>query len=75
MEFIKKKRKDIKPVGFSIGDSKLFLTNTDGNMIVADLSTGKINRIEEIGGNLTSKPFIYNQNLFLIKNGSILQFN
>jgi outer membrane protein assembly factor BamB len=70
-----KKRKDIKPVGFSIGNSKLFLTNTDGIMIVVDLSHGKIAKIEKVSGNLTSKPFIYNQNLFLIKNGSILQFN
>ena len=70
-----KKRKDIKPVGFSIGNSKLFLTNTDGKMIIVDLSLGKISRIEKAAGNLTSKPFIYNQNLFLIKNGSILQFD
>ena len=70
-----KKRKGIKPVGFSIGNSKLFLTNTDGKMIVVDLSHGKIAKIEKVSGNLTSKPFIYNQNLFLIKNGSILQFN
>jgi len=70
-----KKRKDIKPVGFSIGNSKLFLTNTDGKMIVVDLSLGKITKIEKVSGNLISKPFIYNQNLFLIKNGSILQFN
>ena len=44
-------------------------------MIVVDLSHGKIAKIEKVSGNLTSKPFIYNQNLFLIKNGSILQFN
>ena len=70
-----KKRKDIRPIGFSIGNNKLFLTNTDGKMIVVDLSLGKITKIEKISRNLTSKPFIYNQNLFLIKNGSILQFN
>ena len=70
-----KKRKDISPIGFAIGDTKLYLTNTDGKMIVVDLSLGKITKIEKISRNLTSKPFIYNQNLFLIKNGSILQFN
>jgi outer membrane protein assembly factor BamB len=75
LNYKEKKRGDIKPVGFSIGNSKLFLTNTDGKMIVVDLSLGKITKIEKVSGNLTSKPFIYNQNLFLIKNGSILQFN
>ena len=70
-----KKREDTKPVGFSIGNSKLFLTNTDGNMIIVDLSNGNINRIEKISGDLTSRPFIANQNLFVIRKGSIIQYN
>ena len=44
-------------------------------MIIIDLSDGKITGIEKIAGDITSKPFIYNQNLFVIKNGSILKFN
>ena len=70
-----KKRNDIKPIGFVIGNNKLFLTNTDGKMIIIDLSDGKITGIEKIAGDFTSKPFIHNQNLFIIKNGSILKFN
>ena len=37
-----KKRKVIKPIGFAIGDTKLYLTNTDGKMIIVDLSHGNI---------------------------------
>ena len=70
-----KKRKNINPVGFAIGNSKLFLTNTDGNMIFVDLRLGNITGIEKVTGNLTSKPFIFNKNLFIIKNGSIVQYN
>ena len=44
-------------------------------MIIVDLSDGKITGMEKIAGDFTSKPFIYNQNLFVIKNGSILKFN
>ena len=33
-----KKRKNIKPVGFVIGNTNLYLTNTDGKMIIVDLS-------------------------------------
>jgi outer membrane protein assembly factor BamB len=36
-----KKRKDIKPVGFAIDDTTLYLTNSDGKMILADLSHWK----------------------------------
>jgi len=70
-----KKRKNINPVGFAIGNSKLFLTNTDGNMIFVDLRLGNITGIEKVTGSLTSKPFIFNQNLFVIRNGSIVQYN
>ena len=70
-----KKRKNIKPVGFSVGNSKLFLTSTDGKMIIIDLSLGNIMGVEKVSANLTSRPFIYNQNLFVIRNGSIVQYN
>ena len=39
------------------------------------LKTGNITGIEKVSGNLCSKPFIFNQNLFVIRNGSIVQYN
>ena len=70
-----KKRKNIRPIGFAIGDTKLYLTNTDGKMIVVDLNIGKVISEEKVAGNFTSRPFIFNQNLFVIRNGSIIQYN
>ena len=70
-----KKRKNIKPVGFAIGNTNLYLTNSDGKMIVVDLSLGDIKKIEKISGDFISRPFIFNQNLFVIRNGSIIQYN
>jgi len=70
-----KKRKNVKPIGFAIGDKKLYLTNTDGKMIIVDLNLGKVIGVEKIAGNFTSRPFIFNQNLFIIRNGSIIQYN
>ena len=70
-----KKRKKINPVGFVIGNTNLYLTNTDGKMIVVDLSLGDIKKIEKISGDFISRPFIFNQNLFVIRNGSIIQYN
>jgi outer membrane protein assembly factor BamB len=75
VNYKQKKRNKLQPIGFVIGNDKLFLTNRDGKMIVVDLSEGKITSIKKIAGDFTSKPFIYNQNLFVIKNGSILKFN
>ena len=70
-----KNRKDIKPIGFAIGDTRLYLTNTDGKMIIVELDFGKVISIEKVAGNFTSRPFIFNQNLFVIRNGSIVQYN
>jgi len=70
-----KKRKYIKPVGFAIGNTKLYLSNTDGNIIIADLNLGNVIRIEKVAGDFISRPFIYNQSIYVIKNGSIVQYN
>ena len=70
-----KKRKNIYPIGFAIGDKNLYLTNSDGKMIVVDLQNSNILKTEKVSSNLLSKPFIFNNNLFLVRNGSIIQFN
>ena len=70
-----KKRKNVKPIGFAMGNTKLYLTNTDGKMLVVDLNLGKVISIEKVARNFTSRPFINNKNLFVITNGSIIQYN
>ena len=70
-----KKRKNIYPVGFAIGDKNLFLTNTDGKMIIAGIEDGKIIKIEKVSSGLVSEPFIFNNNLYVVRNGSIIRYN
>ena len=70
-----KKRKNIYPIGFVIGNKNLFLTNSDGKMIVVDLQNGSIIKTQKVSSDLVSKPFIFNNNLFLIRNGSIIRYN
>ena len=70
-----KKRKNIYPIGFAIGNTNLYLTNSDGKLIVVNLQNGDIIKTEKVSSNLVSKPFIYNNNLFLIRNGSIVRYN
>ena len=68
-------RKNIEPIGFVIGKSNLYLTNTDGKMIVVDLGLGNIIKMEKVSRDFISKPFVFNQNLFIIRNGSIIKYN
>jgi len=70
-----KKRKSIYPIGFVIGDKNIFLTNSDGKMIIAGIEDGKIIKIEKVSGGLVSEPFIFNNNLYVVRNGSIVQYN
>ena len=74
-DYKEKKRKELKPIGFVIGNTNIYISNNDGKLIVVDLSNGKVNFIEKIGGDTISEPFIVNQNLYLIKSGSIVRYN
>ncbi len=75
LNYKSEKRKNIYPIGFVIGDKNLFLTNSDGKIIIAKIEDGKIIKIEKVSGGLVSEPFIFNNNLYLVRNGSILQYN
>ena len=70
-----KKRKDIQPIGFAINDKNLYLTNSDGKMIVSDLSDGSVIKIQKVANGLVSEPYIYDNNLFIVRNGSIIKYN
>ena len=70
-----KKRKNIYPIGFTIGNNNLFLSNSDGKMIVAGIEDGKVIQIEKVSGGLISKPFIFNNNLYVVRNGSIVKYD
>ncbi len=70
-----KKRKNIHPVGFVVGDKNIFLTNSDGKMIIVDVEIGNVIKVEKISGGVVSEPFIFNNKLYVVRNGSILQYN
>jgi len=70
-----KKRKQIKPTGFFVALNKIYLTNSDGKLIIVNGNEGNILNIVKISGSKILQPFIYEKNLFLISNGSIIKFN
>ena len=69
-----KNRKKIKPTGFSISQDKIYLSNNDGKLMILDLKTGNVLKSEKIARKIMSKPFLYNNHLFMIKNGSVVQY-
>ena len=73
--FDQKKRKNLKPTGFSIGSNKLYLSNSDGSLIIINLNSGDVLKAEKVARNFISKPYIQGGNLFVVKNGSIIQYD
>tara|TARA_Y100000816_G_scaffold40533_1_gene25453 strand:+ start:1060 stop:2364 length:1305 start_codon:yes stop_codon:yes gene_type:complete len=73
--FKKKKRSNIKPTGFIVGLNKIYLSTSNGRLLIIDISTGKTISVLKIDNEKISKPFVQNKNLFLIKNNSIIKLN
>ena len=74
-KFKKKKRNEIKPVGFSISETDIFLSTTHGKLMIIDILTGKTKSILKIGNGKISRPFFSNDNFYLIKKNSIIKLN
>ena len=73
--FKEKKRKKIKPVGFIIGLKNIYLSTSNGKLLVIDIETGKTISVLKIDKNKISKPFIENKNMFLVTDSSIIKLN
>jgi outer membrane protein assembly factor BamB len=74
-KFKEKKRVQIYPVGFVVGAKKIYLTTTNGRLLIIDIKTGKNEKIMKIDGDKISKPFINKNKLFIIKDKAIIRFN
>ena len=70
-----KKRNDLHPTGFLVAANKIYLSNSDGKLIIADLNTVNILDTIKIHSDRILQPLINNNNLYLIRNGSIIRFN
>ena len=69
------KIKNIKPTGFLIAKNKVYITNSNGKLIIAKLNFFEIINTMKISGGKILRPNVYNDNLFLIRNGSIIRFD
>jgi len=70
-----KKRNQITPTGFFVALNKIYLTNSDGKLIIVNSNEGNILNVVKVSGSKILQPFINENNLFLISNGSIIKFN
>ena len=69
-----KKRKFVKPTGFSLSQDTLYVSNNNGKLRLIRLNSGEIIKDIKISRDTLSKSFIYKKDLFVIKNGAIIQY-
>jgi outer membrane protein assembly factor BamB len=72
--FKAKHREFIKPIGIVLGSDKIFLSLNNGKLIVASIQTGEIINTFKLDGNQISKPFIFDNKLYIIKDNSIIEY-
>ena len=70
-----KKRINIKPTGFIVGLSNIYLSTSNGRLLVIDIASGNTVSTVKIDNEKISKPFVQNKNLFLIKDNAIIKLN
>ena len=73
--FNQKKRNEIKPTGFIVGLSNIYLSTNIGRLLVIDIKSGKTTKTLKIANDKISRPFALKNNLFLIKDDAIIKLD
>ena len=73
--FKSKKRSKIKPVGFVMGNKNIYLSISDGTLLIIDIASGRAISTLKIDREKISRPLIVNKNLFIIKDNAIIKLN
>ena len=71
----KRKKSNIKPVGFIVGTNNIYLTTDNGLLIIIEILSGRSSSILKIDNEKISRPFVVNKNLFIIKDNEIIKLN
>ncbi len=74
-KFKKSKRNEIKPVGFVVGQDKIYLSLDIGKLLIINTLDGKTVEVAKITGSKISRPHIFNKKMYLIKDNAIVKIN
>ena len=70
---IKDKKNIIKPTGFVIAKNKIYLSLNNGRLVKINISSGLEENIYKINTSKISRPYIFNNSMYLIKNNAIIK--
>ena len=70
-----KNKNEIKPTGFIHGKHKLFVSLSNGYLLTINSLTGAQEKITKIHGSKISRPFIFKNSMYLIKDNAVVKIN
>ena len=71
----KYKKENIKPIGFIVSQDKVYLSLSNGRLIIIETLTGKPIDIKKIDNEKISRPYVLNNDMYIIKDNAILKLN
>ncbi len=74
-DYKKKQREKIKPVGFIVGVRNIYLTTDHGRLMIIDIKSGRTKSILKLDNEKISRPFILNENLYVVKDNAIIKLD
>ena len=69
------KKKKVKPEGFIVTEDKIFLSLSNGRIIIVETLNGKTLDIIKIDNEKISRPYVLNNNMFIVRDNAILKLN
>jgi len=69
------KKKNIKPEGFIIANDKIYLSLNNGRLVTIETLNGKPIDIKKIDNEKISRPYILNNNMFIVRDNAIIKLN
>ena len=71
--FKQRKIDKMKITGFLVSEEKIFITTDNGNLIIADIATGKADKVYKISRDSISRPYVNNNKLYFMKKNEIIK--
>ena len=71
----KAKKKNIYPTGFLVTEKEIYTSLNNGWLIIVDLLTGRSKEILKLSSEKISRPYVLNNNIYIVRNNAILKIN
>ena len=69
------KKKNIKPEGFIVGNKNIYLSLNNGRIVVIKILNGKPIDLIKIDNGKISRPYVLNNDMFVVRDNAIIKMN